>query len=178
MSDVISSGDGSEQTTGHATRSRTITWEDPRPTAEAGRQLSGLEFMRAIVAGKLPAPPIAVTMGFRAIQADEGHVFFAAYPEEYHYNPIGVVHGGLAATLLDTVMSCAVQTTLPAGTGYTTLEIKVNFVRPITSETGELRCEGTIVHSGSRTATAEGRVVDKAGKLYAHGTTTCLILRR
>ncbi|HEX5705724.1 MAG TPA: PaaI family thioesterase, partial [Pyrinomonadaceae bacterium] len=98
-------------------------------------------------------------------------------PEEYHYNPIGVVHGGLAATLLDSAMGCAVHSTLPAGAGYTTLEIKVNFVRPLTTETRGVRCEARVVYVGGRTATAEGRVTDEQGKLYAHGTTTCLIFR-
>ncbi|MGO8949973.1 MAG: PaaI family thioesterase, partial [Ktedonobacterales bacterium] len=111
------------------------------------------------------------------LEVDEGRALFVVQPAEYHYNPIGVVHGGLAATLLDSAMSCAIQTTLPAGVGYTTLEIKVNFVRPITLDSGELRCEGKVVHGGSRTATAEGQLLDQAGKLYAHGTTTCIILR-
>jgi uncharacterized protein (TIGR00369 family) len=102
---------------------------------------------------------------------------FAAVPGPEHYNPIGSVHGGLAATLLDSAMGCAVHSTLPAGVGYTTLELKVNFTRPITSETGRILCEGTVVHRGGRVATAEGRVFAEAdGKLLAHGTTTCLIL--
>src|SRR5215469_1305674 len=150
-------------------RTRTITWSDPAPTAEAGRHLSGLEFMRAIVAGELPPPPIAVTLGFALKEVEEGRVVFVGYPAEYQYNPIGTVHGGLAATLLDSAMSCAVQSTLPVGVGYTTLEIKVNFVRPITAGTGELRCEGTTVHVGNRTSTAAGRLIDQSGKLYAHG---------
>lgn len=145
--------------------------------AEAGRHKSGLEFLRSIISGELPAPPIAVTLGFRLAEADPGRVVFVVQPAEYHYNPIGVVHGGLAATLLDSSMSCAVQSALPAGVGYTTLEIKVNFIRPITLGVGELRCEGTVIHGGSRTATAEGRLIDQTGKLYAHGTTTCIILR-
>ena len=175
MRDATSSEESTQPTPD--IRSRTITWEDPAPTAAAGRQLSGLEFLRAVSSGKLPAPPIAMTLGFRLAEVDEGRALFAASPAEYHYNPIGVVHGGLAATLLDSAMSCAIQTTLPAGVGYTTLEIKVNFVRPITLDVGELRCEGTVIHAGSRTATAEGRLLDPAGKLYAHGSTTCIILR-
>jgi uncharacterized protein (TIGR00369 family) len=182
MSDIpdlpSSSGTRHDSTsTGTPLRSRTITWSDPTTSAEAGRHLSGLEFMRAIIAGELPAPPIAVTLGFAIKEVEVGRVVFVGYPAEYQYNPIGVIHGGLAATLLDSAMSCAVQSMLPAGVGYTTLEIKVNFVRPITTSTGELRCEGTALHLGSRTGTAEGRLIDQAGKLYAHGTTTCLILR-
>lgn len=161
----------------HAERTRTVQWEDPRPLGEAGRGSSGLEFLQKIVAGELPQPPLARLLNFDLVEVSEGHAMFSVVPAEYHYNPIGVVHGGLAATLLDSAMGCAVHTTLPAGAGYTTLEIKVNFIRAMTGETGRVRCEAKVVHAGARTATAEGRVVDEAGKLYAHGTTTCLILR-
>lgn len=158
-------------------RTLTVSWEDPRPTAEAGRGLSGLEYLRKIVAGELPRPPISALMNFSLAELSEGYAVFAVEPAEYHYNPIGIVHGGLAATLLDSAMGCAVHSMLPAGTGYTTLEIKVNFVRALTAETGRVRCEAKLIHIGGRTATAEGRIVDEGGKLYAHGTTTCLIFR-
>jgi uncharacterized protein (TIGR00369 family) len=158
-------------------RTRTVTWEDPRPLAEAGRGVPGLEFLQRIVSGELSPPPFAALLDFDLVEVSEGHATFAVNPAEYHYNPIGVVHGGLAATLLDSAMGCAVHSMLPAGAGYTTLEIKVNFIRAMTAETGRVRCEAKIVHSGARTATAEGQIVDEAGKLYAHGTTTCLILR-
>jgi uncharacterized protein (TIGR00369 family) len=139
--------------------------------------VTGLEVLRAIAAGELPGAPIAELLGLEPIEAKEGRMVFAAVPEHRHYNPIGTVHGGLAATLLDSAMGCAVHSTLPAGVGYTTLELKVNFTRPITSDTGRILCEGTIVHRGGRVATAEGRVFEEAnGKLLAHGTTTCLIL--
>ena len=138
--------------------------------------MTGLELLRAIAAGEAPGAPIAELMGFEPVEAEEGRVVFACVPEHRHYNPIGTVHGGLAATLLDSAMGCAVHTTLPAGVGYTTLELKVNFTRPITSETGRVLCEGSVVHRGGRVATAEGRVVaEGSGKLLAHGTTTCLI---
>jgi uncharacterized protein (TIGR00369 family) len=138
--------------------------------------VTGLEFLRAIASGELPGAPIADLLGFAPVEAEEGRVVFAAVPEQRHYNPIGTVHGGLAATLLDSAMGCAVHSTLPAGVGYTTLELKVNFVRPITTETGRILCEGTVVHRGGRVATAEGRVFAEAdGALLAHGTTTCLI---
>lgn len=163
--------------TDKGSKTLTVTWEDPRPLAEAGRGLSGLEFLQKIVRGELPRPPLAALMNFDLVELSEGRAVFAVQPAEYHYNPIGVVHGGLAATLLDSAMGCAIHSTLPAGTGYTTLEIKVNFVRPMSAETGRVRCEAKVVHVGSRTATAEGRVIDEAGKLYAHGTTTALILR-
>ena len=157
-------------------RERTITWEDPAPAAARGRELSGLDYMRAIIAGDVPQPPIAVLLGFEIVEVDEGRAVFAVTPREFHYNPIGVVHGGLAATLLDSAMGCAVHSMLPAGTAYTTLEVKVNFARAITRDTGRIRCEGKVVHGGRTVATADGRVYAEAtGKLLAHGTTTCLL---
>lgn len=158
-------------------RTLTISWEDPRTLAEAGRGMAGAEFLQKIVAGELPGPPLAALMGFKIVEVGDGHATFAVEPAEYHYNPIGVVHGGLAATLLDSAMGCAVHSMLPSGTGYTTLELKVNFIRAITATTGRVRAEAKLIHLGARTATAEGRVIDDAGKLYAHATTTCLILR-
>jgi uncharacterized protein (TIGR00369 family) len=160
-----------------ATRTRTITWEDPLPTAQQGQAMSGLQYLRAIQSGKVPPPPIALLLGMGMVEVEEGRAVFTVQPAEYHYNPIGVVHGGLAATLLDSALGCAVHSTLPAGTGYTTLEMKVNYVRAITSQTGELRCEAKIIYQGGRIATAEGRITDAQGKLYAHGTTTCIIFR-
>jgi uncharacterized protein (TIGR00369 family) len=157
-------------------RSRTFTWEDPIALRDAGSTMSGLEFMQAVLARKLPPPPIAATMDFTGAEAEEGRVVFVGEPGEYLYNPIGVVHGGYAMTVLDSAMGCAVQTTLAKGEGYTSLETSVNFVRPITKETGRIRCEGKIVHRGARIATAEGRLIaEKTGKLLAHGTTTCMI---
>jgi uncharacterized protein (TIGR00369 family) len=145
--------------------------------AERAREMDGLAFIRALMDGELPSPPIAELLGFRPVEAGEGRVVFELIPAEKHYNPIGTVHGGVAATLLDSAMSCAVQTTLPAGTGYTTLELKVNFVRALTVDTGPVRCEGEVVHRGGRVATAEGRVWEQAsGKLVAHATTTCLVI--
>jgi uncharacterized protein (TIGR00369 family) len=139
--------------------------------------VTGLEVLRGIAAGEQPGAPIAELLGFEPVEAEEGRVVFACVPGPEHYNPLGTVHGGLPATLLDSAMGCAVHSTLPAGVGYTTLELKVNFTRPITSETGRILCEGTVVHRGGRVATAEGRVYAEAsGKLLAHGTTTCLIL--
>ena len=158
-------------------RTLTISWEDPAAVAEVGRGLSGLEYLRKIVAGELPRPPISALMNFGLAELSEGRAVFTVEPAEYHYNPIGVVHGGLAATLLDSAMGCAVHSALPAGAGYTTLEIKVNYIRAMTAHTGTVRCEGKLIHLGGRTATAEGRVVDENGKLYAHATTTCLIFR-
>jgi uncharacterized protein (TIGR00369 family) len=157
-------------------RNISIAWEDPLPLAEAGRSMAGIEFLRAIRDRKLPAPPIARLLGFDLVEVEPGHAVFEVTPGEQHYNPIGVVHGGLAMTLLDSAMGCSVQSKMPAGGGYTTLEAKTNLVRAITGETGRLRATGKLVHLGKRVATAEGRLEDAAGKLYAHATTTCLIL--
>jgi uncharacterized protein (TIGR00369 family) len=160
-------------------RSRTITWADPVENAQRLSGMSGLDAMRAIISGEAPPPPIAVLMGFDLAEVDEGRAVFLGEAAEFHYNPLGVVHGGLAATLLDSAMGCAVQTTLPAGVRYTTLEIKANFVRAITLDAGILRCEAGVLYRGRRSATAEGSLVEDAtGRLLAHGTTTCLVLER
>ena len=160
-------------------RSRTITWDYPAATAREGLALTGLEFLRGLADGRLPPAPIASTLGMEAAQFDAGRAVFACEPAEFHYNPIGVVHGGLAATLLDSAMSCSVHTTLAAGERYTTLELKVNFVRAITAATGRIRAEGKVVHRGGTIATAEGRLVaERDGRLLAHGVTTCLIMPR
>jgi uncharacterized protein (TIGR00369 family) len=157
-------------------RERTIAWDDPVAAAAAGAGLSGLEYLQRIAAGEIPPPPIAVLLGFELVTVEEGRAVFAVTPQEFHYNPIGVVHGGLAATLLDSAMGCAVHSTLPAGMAYTTLEFKVNFARAITRDTGRVVCEGTLVHRGRTVATAEGRVTAAdGGKLLAHGTATCLL---
>jgi uncharacterized protein (TIGR00369 family) len=145
------------------------------PTLEQMKSMSGLDFLQAIVTGKLPAPPIAATLGFALTEVSEGYARFEMTPAFKHYNPIGVVHGGVAATLLDSCMSCAVQTMVPVGTGYTTLEIKINFVRALTDKTGPIRAEARTLHVGRRAGTAEGKIHDANGTLYAHGTTTCII---
>ena len=159
------------------TRSLTVTWEDPFAAYEEGKKLATpLEYMRAIRDGRLPAPPIAKLISMDLVEVDEGKAVFQLTPAEQHYNPIGVVHGGIAFTMLDSAMGCCVQTMLPAGKGYTTLEIKANLVRAITLKTGPIRATGKILHMGRQTATAEARLEDAAGKLYAHSTTTCIIL--
>jgi uncharacterized protein (TIGR00369 family) len=160
-----------------ASRTRVITWENPADAVQTGRTISGMAYLKALQSGELPPPPIAVLMGMWITGVSEGRIIFALEPAEYHYNPLGTVHGGVMATLLDSAMGCVVQSMLPAGTSYTTLEIKVNYVRPITGKTGTVYCEGKIIHLGGRVATAEGRLTDESGKLYAHGTTTCIILR-
>jgi uncharacterized protein (TIGR00369 family) len=144
---------------------------------ETMKSVSGLEFLRRISDGRLPTPPIAALLGFRLAEVSEGYARFEMTPEFRHYNPIGVVHGGLAATLLDSCMGCAVQTHLPAGTSYTTLEIKINFVRALTEQTGPIRAEARTLHVGRRAGTAEGKLIDAKGTLFAHGTTTCMIFQ-
>lgn len=158
------------------TRTRELVWQDPLPSAEAGARLSGLAYMEALMAGEIPPPPIAVTMRMSPVEVAFGRAVFEGHPGEEHYNPIGLVHGGYAATLLDSVLGCAVHTTLDAGVGYTTQAVELKFVRPITRDTGTVRAEAEVVHAGRRQATAQGRIIDVAtGKLLAHGTTTCMI---
>lgn len=156
-------------------RTRTLTWQDPVALGKAAFSMAGAAFLRAIAEGKLPPPPIATLMDFSIEEVGEGRVVFAVEPQEYHYNPIGTVHGGLAATLLDSAMGCAVHSLLPEGRGYTTLELKVNYLRGLKRDTGRVRAIGKVIHLGGKIATAEGSIIDGAGKLYAHGTTTCLL---
>jgi len=156
-------------------RTRTYSWEDPLASARLAATMSGRDYLQAMLDGKIPQPPIAHTLDFRLVEFGDGRAVFAGTPSEFHYNPIGVVHGGLIATLLDSALGCSIHTLLPAGTGYTTLELHVNLVRPLTRDTGEIRCEGNVLHFGKRLGTAEAKVTDHAGKLYGHGTTTCMI---
>ena len=142
---------------------------------EQVRSLDGISLMKGIMEGRLPAPPIARALGFSISHIEHGRVIFDYEPLFDHYNPLGSVHGGIAATLLNSVMGCCIHTTLKAGIGYTTVEIKVNYVRAMTDKTGLVQAEGKIINVGSRIATSEGRLVDSAGRLLAHGTTTCLI---
>jgi uncharacterized protein (TIGR00369 family) len=156
-------------------RERSYTWSDPGVTAAAVATMSGLEIMHGILDGTLPRPPIVNTLGIGLVEAEEGRAVFELTPQEWHYNPIGSVHGGVISTLVDSALGCAVHTRLPAGVGYTSLEIKVNFVRAVTLKTGTIRCEGTVLSLGRRAATAEARVTTAEGKLVAHATTTCMI---
>ena len=140
------------------------------------RTMTGLDYMRGVLRGDFPGAPIAGTLGFTLSEVEAGRAVFTGTPDRFVYNPLGTVHGGYAATLLDSAMGCAVHSTLPAGVGYTTLEFKVNFARAITGDTGRVVCEGTLIHRGRTVATAEGRVIaEDTGKLLAHGTTTCLL---
>lgn len=158
-------------------REKTITWRDPLPAAELGRTLSGLDYLTGILDGKIPGPPIGSHFGLRWVSVAPGDVVMAANPDESLYNPIGVVHGGVAATLLDSVLGCAVHSTLEAGVGYTSIEIKVNFVRAIHGSTGEIRAHGWVVKGGSRVAFAEADIRDLDGKLLATASSTLLIMK-
>jgi uncharacterized protein (TIGR00369 family) len=145
------------------------------PPLDTMRAMTGLDFLRGIVEGTLPAPPITETLGYTLAEVAPGFALFTMTPSFKHYNPIGSVHGGVAATLLDSCMSCAIQTNFAVGTGYTTLEIKINYVRAITQDTGPIRAEGRSLYVGRRSATAEGKIIDAKGTLLAHGTATCLV---
>ena len=155
----------------------TINEEASSEKAEARRTMSGLEYMRQMMAGELTPSGMAHLMKFKLVEVSEGRAVFTIEPDERHYNGLGIAHGGLAATLLDSALGCAINTMMPAGKIFTTLEMKINYVRPLRRETGEVRCEASVIHVGGRVATAEGRIVDASGKLYAHGTATCMLFR-
>ena len=144
------------------------------PTIREG--LSGLQYFKRMVAGEVPPPPMLALLGIRLIEAEEGRVVFTGTVAPEHYNGMGVAHGGYAATLLDSALGCCINTLMPPGKRFTTLELKVNLTRPLTHGVGPVFCEAKVVHLGGRTATSEGRIVDGHGKLYAHGTTTCIVV--
>lgn len=154
---------------------RTITWDDPAELGRKARELSGLDYMRHLIAERRRVP-IGATLGFTLVEVGEGHAVFEAEAGPWAYNPIGGVHGGWYAAVLDAPLGVALHTLLPIGVGYTTLELKVNLVRPVLPDTGVLRAVGRVVHKGRRTAVTEARMEDAAGRLFAHATATCLIL--
>jgi uncharacterized protein (TIGR00369 family) len=156
-------------------RSRTVTWHDPLITAAGALQRTGLETMEAIRDGVLPPPPIAMLLQMGITSLAEGRVEFVCDVDESVYNPIGVVHGGLVCTMLDTVAGCAVHTTLPAGVGYTSIELKVNYLRAVRTTSGPLTAVGTVTKPGRRVAFAEGEVLDAAGKVVANATSSLLV---
>ncbi|WBB69710.1 PaaI family thioesterase [Micromonospora sp. WMMD812] len=157
------------------TRSRTFSWSDPAENATQIGRRSGLEMLRSMIAGELPPPPVMHLLDMSRLSADEGRVTVELVPQEFHYNPLGTVHGGVISTLLDTAAGCAVHSTLPAGVGYTSLDLNVKFLRPITVDSGTLRCVGTVLQSGRRTALAEARLLDARDRLVAHATSSCLL---
>ncbi len=157
------------------TRARTVTWEDPKPATRKARKMSGSDFFDALRRGHIPEPPFGKLLGIDVFDAGDGRFVMTLQPQEFHYNPMGCVHGGILSTLLDSVMSAAVHTALPAGRGYMTLEIKINFIRAVFEHTGEVMAEGKVVSLGSKVATAEGRITDVQGRICATGSATCLI---
>ncbi|GAA1265537.1 MULTISPECIES: PaaI family thioesterase [Streptomyces] len=156
-------------------RTRTYEWEDPALTAAAVGQSSGLDFLREMQAGRLPAAPVSATVDFRLEEVEKGRAVFSLVPGEEHYNPIGSVHGGIYATLLDSAAGCAVQSTLPQGVAYTSLDLTVKFLRRITVDTGRVRAIGTVVSSGRQTALAQAQLVDATDRVLAHATSTCML---
>jgi uncharacterized protein (TIGR00369 family) len=157
-------------------RTRTIEWADPAVSAQAARGRAGLEFLQAMVDGQVPPPPIMQTLGARLESVCKGQAVFAMTPSESHYNPIGSVHGGVYATLLDSAAACAVHSMLPAGVAYTSLDLSVRFIGAINVDTGPITCTGTVKHLGRRTALAEAVLNSASGKLLATATSSCLIL--
>jgi len=158
-----------------ANRQRVVTWSDPKAAAQLGRGMAGIDYLRAMRDRAVPPPPVVLLLGIEMAEVEAGRVVMRLQPGEHLYNPLGSVHGGMIATLLDSVMGCAVHSTLPRGRGYTTLEIKVSYLRAVGEATGTVSAEGQVVHAGRQAAVAEGRLTDATGRLYATASTTCLL---
>jgi uncharacterized protein (TIGR00369 family) len=156
-------------------RSRTVTWQDPTKPAQVGLQMAGIDYIQAMIDGKIPPPPISKLVQMQLVEAEPGRVVFECTPDESVYNPIGVVHGGLVCTLLDSVAGCALHTSLPQGKGYTSVEIKVNYLKAVRASSGRLTAVGTVVKAGSRVGFAEGTVTDESGSVVATATSTLLV---
>ncbi|WP_296148448.1 PaaI family thioesterase [uncultured Flavobacterium sp.] len=159
-------------------RTRNFTWEDPKIGAEKARKMSGLDYLNAMNSGEIPPPPIIKTMDFTLDKIEKGKISFGFTPEEFHYNPIGTVHGGVIATILDSAMGCTIHSVLEEGIGYTTLELKINYLKAVTIDSGKLTAVGKIIHGGKSTALVEAQLVDENGNVYAHAVSTCMILRK
>jgi uncharacterized protein (TIGR00369 family) len=157
------------------TRERSYSWADPKVFTDAARDLDGLEFLNKIGRGDLPAVPAGATTDIRPVAVGDGWAAFEMQPAEWHYNPLGSVHGGMLAGLADSALGCAVHTRLPAGTGYTSLDLTIKFTRPANLDSGRLTCRADVVSFGRRTATAEARILDGRGRVVAHAIATCLL---
>ncbi len=160
-----------------AARTKSISWQDPAALAAAGAELSGREFLEAIVDGRLPPPPIARLIGAELVSVGEGEALFRCVPDESTYNPIGIVHGGFLCTLLDSAAGCAVHTLLPVGTGYGSIEIKVSFLSPLHASSGPIEARGRALRVGGRVAFAEAHARDQNGELVGHATTSLALSR-
>ncbi|WMX43665.1 PaaI family thioesterase [Streptomyces roseicoloratus] len=156
-------------------RTRTVTWQDAAATAAAAGTMAGLDFLRAIAEGRLPGAPLGALIGFALEEVEDGRAVFSFEPGEEHYNPIGGVHGGVYATLLDSAAGCAVHSTLPQSMAYTSLDLSTRFLRPITRDTGKVRAIGTVLSRGRRTALAEAGLYDGQDRLLGHATSTCML---
>jgi len=156
-------------------KERTFHWQTP--SSQASAQMSGIDFLQAMLDGKLPASPLVYTLDFKAETFEEGTAIFSFIPQEFHYNPIGTVHGGVISSILDSAMGCSLHSLLPAATTYTTLELKVNFIKGVTIAAGKLTATGRVIHAGNRTAVLEAQLTGADGKLYAHATSTCMIIK-
>jgi len=156
-------------------RTRTYEWADPLEIAEIAKKMSGNNFLEGVLKGELPGPPVAATLDFHPLSLEIGKVSFEFIPQEFHYNPLGSVHGGVISTILDTVMGCALHSKLSQGIAYTTLELKVNFIKAVTEKSGRMIAEGRLIHSGKTTALIEADLKNEKGILYAHGTSTCML---
>ncbi len=158
-------------------RERTITWEDPQKSMRDASAISGLDYLKSIIDEIISPPPVASLVGYKISEVDNGFAVFELKPQEFHYNPFSTVHGGILTTLLDTTMTASVLSTLSIGVSCSTVELKVNFIRPVSSKTELLRCEARPVHVGKNLATVEGKLKDSNGKLFAHGVSTCSIFK-
>jgi uncharacterized protein (TIGR00369 family) len=165
-----------DESTTEPVRRRTYEWADPVELAGTGRGLAGLEFLTGLTDGRLPPPPVATTTGIEAVEFGAGRAVFALTPAEWQYNPIGSVHGGILATLADSALGCAVHSALPAGTGYTSLDLVLKFTRAVTVASGRVVAVGEVVSLGRRVATSQVTLTDAAGRVVAHGTSTCLVM--
>lgn len=158
-------------------RERTFQWENPMEGAKQALQMSGLAYLQAMSDGQIPFPPLLHTLDFKPTLLEKGKVIFSFQPQEFHYNPIGSVHGGVISAILDSAMGCTLHSILEAGTGYTTLELKVNFLKAVTTKNEELHAVGKIIHAGGRTALVEAQLIDNNNTVYAHGVSTCMIFK-
>lgn len=158
-------------------RTRIINWNDPIEGAKEALTISGIEYLQAMSDQKFPLPPLLYTLDFSVTTIESGNVVFEFTPQEFHYNPIGTVHGGVISAILDSAMGCSVHSLLPAGKGYTMLELKVNFLKAITVETGKLRTIAKVINLGGRTALVEAQLINEQNTIYAHAVSTCLILK-